>query len=145
MFCLKILIIILMSFDVKVGRVVVESNRNGSDIGSGLMWSDNSHQSHRLAVHIPRTSSNVSILLFFQLILFIGLLFKWQLSQCMDRLAAVAILSIEAPSFVAFLSFARGVGRLIEGKPHWFKAAIYAVYLSFELQLRLNWNNFSNN
>jgi hypothetical protein len=56
----------------------------------------------------------------------------------MDRLAAVAILSIEAPSFVAFLSFARGVGRLIEGKPHWFKAAIYAVYLSFDLKLRLN-------
>lgn len=45
----------------------------------------------------------------------------------MNRLAAVVILSIEAPSFVAFLSFARGLGRFIEGKPYWFKAAIYAT------------------
>jgi len=41
--------------------------------------------------------------------------------------AAAVILSIEAPSFVAFLSFARGVGRFIEGKPYWFKTSIYAV------------------
>lgn len=45
----------------------------------------------------------------------------------LQLLASVAILSIEAPSFVAFLSFARGIGRFIEGKPHWFKASIYAV------------------
>jgi len=45
----------------------------------------------------------------------------------LQLLAAVAILSIEAPSFVAFLSFARGIGRFIEGKPYWFKASIYAV------------------
>ncbi len=43
------------------------------------------------------------------------------------RLASVAILSIEAPSFVAFLQFARGVGRFVEGKPYWFKTAIYAA------------------
>ena len=55
-----------------------------------------------------------------------------------NRLAAVAILSIEAPSFVAFLSFARGIGRFIEGKPNWFKAAIYAVYLSFHHSLHPN-------
>jgi len=36
-------------------------------------------------------------------------------------------LSIEAPSFVAFLQFARGVGRFVEGKPYWFKTAIYAA------------------
>ncbi len=51
-----------------------------------------------------------------------------------DRLAAVAILSIEAPSFVAFLSFARGIGRYVEGRPHWFKATIYSLYSSFIIQ-----------
>ncbi|XP_054166749.1 calcium channel flower-like [Oppia nitens] len=45
----------------------------------------------------------------------------------LQLVAAVAILSIEAPSFVAFLSFARGVGRFVEGKPYWFKAGIYAA------------------
>jgi hypothetical protein len=34
-------------------------------------------------------------------------------------------LIIEAPSFVTFLSFARGVGKFVEEKPDWFKVAIY--------------------
>jgi len=45
----------------------------------------------------------------------------------LQLVASAVILSIEAPSFVAFLSFARGVGRFVEGKPYWFKATLYAV------------------
>lgn len=44
-----------------------------------------------------------------------------------DRLASGIILSIEAPSFVPFLAFARPVGMFVENKPHWFKAAFYGA------------------
>jgi hypothetical protein len=40
-------------------------------------------------------------------------------------LSSVVILIIEAPTFVTFLSFARGVGKFVEEKPDWFKVAIY--------------------
>jgi hypothetical protein len=40
-------------------------------------------------------------------------------------LSSLVILIIEAPSFVTFLSFARGVGKFVEEKPDWFKVAIY--------------------
>ncbi|KAF7491142.1 Calcium channel flower [Sarcoptes scabiei] len=45
----------------------------------------------------------------------------------LQLIASGIILSIEAPSFVPFLAFARPVGQFIEGKPYWFKGAFYAV------------------
>ncbi|KAI2810253.1 Calcium channel flower [Blomia tropicalis] len=45
----------------------------------------------------------------------------------LQLLASGIILSIEAPSFVPFLAFARPIGMFVEGKPHWFKAAFYGA------------------
>lgn len=41
--------------------------------------------------------------------------------------AALVVLAVEAPTFVAFLSFAAPIGALFEGRPLWMKAAAYAV------------------
>lgn len=43
------------------------------------------------------------------------------------RIASGIILSIEAPSFVPFLAFARSIGMFVESKPYWFKGAFYAA------------------
>ncbi|KAH7642946.1 calcium channel flower [Dermatophagoides farinae] len=45
----------------------------------------------------------------------------------LQLVASGIILSIEAPSFVPFLAFARPIGMFIEGKPYWFKGAFYAA------------------
>lgn len=41
--------------------------------------------------------------------------------------AALVVLAVEAPTFVAFLSFAAPIGALFESKPVWMKAVAYAV------------------
>jgi len=45
----------------------------------------------------------------------------------LQLIAAAIILAVEAPTFVAFLRFAQGVGRFFEGKPNYMKAAVYGV------------------
>jgi len=42
-------------------------------------------------------------------------------------LAAVVVLAVEAPTFVAFLTFAAPIGAFFDGKPIWVKTAIYAA------------------
>lgn len=41
--------------------------------------------------------------------------------------AALVVLAVEAPTFVAFLSFAAPIGALFENRPNWMKAVAYAV------------------
>lgn len=41
--------------------------------------------------------------------------------------AAVAVLAIEAPSFVSFIRFAQPIGMIFEEKPAWIKLAFYVA------------------
>jgi len=45
----------------------------------------------------------------------------------LQTLAAIVVLAIEAPMFVAFLSFAAPIGAFWEGKPVWMKTAAYVA------------------
>ena len=95
---------------------MVKSNHNCIGNITSFLWCNHCHQSSRCWLHNSGFNPDVCIHSLRLMPAHFDLFY---------RLASGVILSIEAPSFVPFLAFARPVGQFVENKPYWFKAAFY--------------------